>query len=86
MKNSLPIFVVAVAILSAAPVLANVDQTKIYKKALGLDKPKCAHCHVDKTPKKEEGKHQLNAYGQKLMKASEGKTPDEAAYKAVGPE
>ena len=27
------------------------------------------HCHVDKIPKKDEGKHEMNAYGAKLKAA-----------------
>ena len=35
---------------------ANLGQVKIYKAAFPEEKPKCTNCHVDKIPKKEEGK------------------------------
>lgn len=63
--------------------LANVEQVKLYKKAFG-EKPKCACCHVDKLPKKDDGKHDLNEYGEKVKAAKTGEMPDEATYQKVG--
>ena len=73
-------FVFLVATVTAA--MANLEQIKLYKTAFPDEKPKCTTCHVDKTPKKEDGKHEWNEYGQKLKKV---KTPPDAdTYKTVG--
>ena len=63
--------------------LATLEQVKLYKNVFG-QKPKCTSCHVDKTPKKETGKHNLNAYGKKLKAAKTEDMPDEETYKKVG--
>jgi hypothetical protein len=44
---------------------ANPDQLKAYREVYPEIKPGCIYCHVDKNPKKENGKHDLNAYGLK---------------------
>ena len=61
---------------------ANVKQIKAYKEAFPDEKPKCSHCHVSEKPKKEDGEHDLNAYGKKAkeLKAE----PDAETYKAIG--
>jgi hypothetical protein len=65
---------------------ANLEQQKLYKEAFPDAKPKCVTCHVDAIPKKDEGKHDWNAYGQAIKaKAGEGVKPTVDAYKAVGP-
>ena len=62
---------------------ANLGQVKIYKEAFpDAEKPKCTACHVDKMPKKEDGKHDWNEYGQKVRKVKA--TPDVDTYKTVG--
>ena len=61
---------------------ATMDQAKLYKEAFGGEKPKCACCHVDKLPKKDDGKHELNDYGKKLTAVKEA--PDLETYKQVG--
>ena len=64
-------------------VFANLEQAKIYKAAFpDEEKPKCIMCHVDKIPKKDEGKHDWNEYGLKVRKVKE--KPDEETYKTVG--
>lgn len=68
---------------SASTVLANEDQAKLYKKVFGGDKPKCITCHVDKIPKKADGKHELNDYGIKVKAL--GTVPGEDSYKQAGP-
>lgn len=76
-------FAALFSIFFSGHAFANPDQAKLYKKVFGGDKPKCIACHVDKLPKKADGKHDVNDYGKKLiaMKAA----PDEAAYRAAGP-
>ena len=49
--------------------LANLGVVKAYKEAFPGEKPKCSCCHVDKAPKKEEGKHEFNDYGKKVFAA-----------------
>ena len=70
---------------------ANLEQQKIYKEAFPDSKPKCITCHVDAIPKKDEGKHDWNAYGKEIKKQAAQQAAKEAAkptletYKAVGP-
>lgn len=77
-----------VLILAITPVfvsglaLANLEQVKIYKEAFPGEKPKCTNCHVDKMPKKDDGKHEWNEYGLKVKKVKE--KPDVETYKTVG--
>ena len=74
--------VISFAFVSASPAWADIKQTKIYKEAFPDEKPKCACCHVDKKPSKEDGKHELNEYGKKVKAlASE---PVAETYKAAG--
>jgi len=49
--------------------MANLKVIRIYKQTFPGEKPKCTLCHLDKTPKKAEGKHEHNAYGKKILKA-----------------
>lgn len=79
----------AVVLGPSIPAWATLDEAKLYKKALAEAKiPKCATCHKDEKPKKEDGQHELNEYGAKLKAAAEA-LPDkeltEEAIKAVGP-
>ena len=68
-------------------VMANVAVVKVYKAAFDGDKPKCSTCHVDKNPKKEDGKHDLNDYGKKVLAAKNDlkkETVDEDVLKKAG--
>lgn len=47
---------------------ANVDQLKFYRDENPDLKPNCMYCHIDKTPKKEKGKNELNPYGKEMKK------------------
>ena len=70
-------------LFSSGLAFATLEQAKIYKEAFpDAEKPKCSCCHVDKVPKKEEGKHDWNEYGLKVRKIKE--KPDVETYKAVG--
>ena len=42
-------------------------------KAAGVDAKNCQYCHVDKLPKKDEGKHELNDVGKWLVAEKEKK-------------
>ncbi|MBI2094726.1 MAG: hypothetical protein HYT89_00980 [Candidatus Omnitrophica bacterium] len=95
MKSGRLVFFAAAAIFAVAAVFsftgspaawANVKQVKIYKEAFPDEKPKCAHCHADEKPKKEDGQHELNEYGKKVLQAKTGETPDAEAYRKVGKE
>jgi hypothetical protein len=56
------------------PSEASVANVKLYKAVFPGSKPTCIMCHIDKLPKKDEGMHELNAYG---MKIKETKGTDE---------
>ena len=76
-----------VLLFSAALAFANLETVKIYKAVFEGEKPKCTYCHVDKTPKKEEGKHELNDYGKKVLAAKnelKKEKVDEEVLKKVG--
>ena len=83
-KNSLAktFVLVMMFMFSSGLAQANLEQVKLYKAAFPDEKPKCSCCHVDKAPKKDEGKHDWNEYGLKVRKIKE--KPDAETYKAVG--
>lgn len=81
MRLAFCLAVISVFVLSGRA-WATMDQAKLYKEAFGVEKPKCAGCHVDKLPKKDDGKHALNEYGKKLTAVKE--VPDLETYKQVG--
>ena len=72
-------FIMSILISSA---WADIKQTKIYKEAFPDETPKCACCHVDKKPSKDDGKHDLNDYGKKVVAINQ--TPDASTYKEAG--
>ena len=86
MKNSWlskSMLFVLVSLFSAGVAFANLEQVKLYKAAFpDEEKPKCTTCHIDKMPKKDDGKHEWNEYGLKVKKAKEHRDVD--TYKAVG--
>lgn len=75
-------FVAALAI--SLPAHASTDIVKVYKAAFEGSKPKCKFCHVLALPKKDDGQHDLNEYGQKVKDAG-GKEITAQALQAVGP-
>ena len=83
--------VMACALLSflfwVVPASADLAQIKAYKE-INLDaKPKCIECHLDEHPKKEDGKHDPNAYGAFVIAASKKAgldKPTADTYKSVG--
>ena len=74
--------VISFVFMSVSPAWADIKQTKIYKEAFPGEKPKCACCHVDKKPSKEDGKHDLNEYGKKVIALANEPTAEN--YKAAG--
>jgi len=76
------VFVFSFFFLAGTTAMANLTQLKLYKEAFPGETPKCTTCHVDKIPKKEDGKHEWNAYGQKVIKMKA--VPDADTYKAAG--
>ena len=50
--------------------MATLDQQK-QAKAAGVAVKDCTFCHVDKLPKKDEGKHELNDVGKWLVAEKE---------------
>lgn len=83
MKKLLRLFLILsfVSIL-ASPAWADIKQIKMYKEAFPDEKPKCACCHVDKKPNKDDGKHDLNEYGKKVKVLANEPTAEN--YKAAG--
>jgi len=86
------IFLATAFILTGALLAwANVNEIKLYKEAFPDAKPKCINCHVDALPKKDEGKHEANAYGKAIKEqaakeqAIKEAKPTVETYKAVGP-
>lgn len=70
-------FVFCFVFLGNSLVTANMNQIKLYKAAFPDSKPKCTFCHIDKLPKKDEGMHELNAYGNKVREtATEDRTTE----------
>ena len=69
-------------LLGSSLAKANVAQIKLYKAAFPDTKPQCIFCHVDKLPKKDEGKHEHNAYGKKILETDAKPTAD--TYKKIG--
>lgn len=68
--------------LTTSQAYANKDELKLYKEAFPGESPKCISCHKDKLPKKDDGKHDLNAYGESVLK--ENPKPDVETYKKIG--
>ena len=88
MKRVIGILVIGIFI-SVASAQASMKEVKTYKEAFPEEKPKCAACHKDAMPKKDDGAHELNEYGAAVM-AEAGKAaaaeiiPTADNYKAVG--
>lgn len=66
---------------------ANPDMIKAYKQAFPDAHPKCINCHVSALPKKAEGQHEWNAYGEAVKKAAKDaglEHPTADTFKKVG--
>lgn len=75
-------FIFVFALTCVSPAFANVKMIKAYKEAYPDEKPKCQHCHVSEKPKKDEGQHEMNEYGKKVLEIA--KEPTAETYKAAG--
>ena len=82
-KQRMLLLLTAIAFLALCTFsYANVEQIKKYKEAYPDEKPKCTFCHTDAIPKKDEGKHNWNAYGLKVKETAAKPTAED--YKKVG--
>ena len=67
------------------PAHADMAQIKAYKEVYPDAKPKCINCHAVSTPKKDDGAHELNAYGKAVLaEAGKDAKPTADTYKKVG--
>ena len=87
-KMTKALLVAVVFLFSSGLASANLEIVKTYKAAFpDEEKPKCMTCHVDKIPKKDEGKHEWNDYGKKILAAKKELNKDkvdEDVLKKVG--
>ena len=72
----------AFVLTGALSASADVNQIKVYKEAFPEAKPKCINCHADALPKKDEGKHETNAYGKAVEEAAKRRGREELAVEA----
>lgn len=69
---------------------ADMKEMKTYKEAFPDVKVKCVDCHKDAMPKKDDGMHDVNAYGEaviaeaKKAAAQDDAKPTVETYKSVG--
>ena len=78
-------FMILALILSfSSASFANVKQLKTYREVYPDYKPKCNYCHIEEKPSKDEGKHELNAYGQELQKLMNGEDLTKEMVESVG--
>ena len=83
MKAKITFLTVFLFTLAVPGAWANTDNLKTYRKVYPDLKPSCLYCHLDKVPKKEDGKHEPNAYGKWLKElAGEGEITEEVITKA----
>lgn len=73
----------ALVFMWTAAASAGIPQIKAYKEAYPDAKPKCIDCHVSDKPKKDDGAHDLNEYGKKVV-AIEAE-PTAETYTKAGP-
>ncbi len=69
-------------VMTGIPAQASLKEIKNYKEAFPDTKPKCINCHKDEKPKKEDGQHDPNEYGEAVL--STDKEPTADTYKKVG--
>jgi len=81
------VYVVSGFICWAVLAHADMSQIKAYKEVNPDAKPKCIDCHMDKMPKKDDGAHDPNKYGEAIIKAAQAAKLDKPTadtYKSVG--
>jgi len=73
MKKFSMLTVLIVSAVLICPVMghASVNMMKVYRELNPDLKADCTYCHVDKLPKKDDGKHELNPYGAKIKEMVE---------------
>jgi hypothetical protein len=90
MKRGMILLIGLGLVLWIVPAQANMKEMKIYKEAYPDAKIKCIDCHVDAMPKKDDGKHEMNAYGKAVTAESQKAgaksdvIPTVDTYKKVG--
>lgn len=85
MRLFLSLTIFALFVFTGLPIAqANVKQLKVYRKVYPNFKPQCIYCHIDKKPKKADGKHDLNAYGLKVQKLMNGEPLTEEMLQTLG--
>ena len=90
MKKGMILFIGLGLVLWMVPAQAGMKDMKIYKEAYPDAKIKCIDCHVDAMPKKDDGKHEMNAYGKAVIAESQKAgakadvSPTADIYKKVG--
>jgi hypothetical protein len=88
MKKGVILIIGLGLVLWIASAQAAMKDMKIYKEAFPDAKIKCIDCHVDTMPKKDEGKHELNAYGKAAVaeakKTGANGIPTADTYKKLG--
>jgi hypothetical protein len=85
MKKRVILFTGLGLVLGMVTAQASMQDPKTYNEAYPNSKIKCIDCHVDAMPKNDKGKHNLNAYGKAVVKATgKAKVRTAATYKKVG--
>jgi hypothetical protein len=69
MKKGMILFIGLALVLGMATAQANMKEMKVYKEAFPGATIKCIDCHAVAMPKKDAGKHELNAYGKTVVKS-----------------
>jgi glutamyl-tRNA reductase len=83
-KTIMAAMVMGAMTLSIGTSHANVKQLKTYREVYPDYKPGCVYCHLDEKPKKEDGQHELNAYGMKLKELMNGQELTADMVNSVG--
>ncbi len=80
--KSIMLGAVILLVFGVSQAQADMAQIKAYKEAFPDAKLKCINCHTSDQPKKEQGKHDSNAYGLKVKEVNPKPTAE--TYKTVG--
>ena len=84
MKKLTMLFVFVIISVGYTSAWANVKQLKTYREVYPDYKPQCIYCHTSDKPKKEDGEHELNAYGLKLQELMNGEALSADMIESVG--
>ena len=90
MKKEVILGLAVAAFVFTSVARADMKEMKIYKETYPGAKVKCVDCHADAMPKKDDGKHELNAYGKAVIDEAKKEAAKDAVhsttetYKKVG--